>query len=160
MTARASGGTLGYTYSTNGTIFQASATFNNVVAGSYTVTAKDNNRCPARKTIVISEPTVLVADASAGSILCNGGVTTLTASASGGTLGYTYSTNGTIFQASATFNNVVAGSYTVTAKDNNGCLASKTIVISEPTVLVADASAGSILCNGGVDRKSTRLNSS
>src|SRR4029078_7072398 len=149
LTASGSGGTPGYTYSTHGITFQAGTAFNNVPAGSYTVTVKDSNGCTDTQAITISEPTVLVAGASAGTINCHGGTTTLTASGSGGTPGYTYSTNGITFQAGTAFNNVPAGSYTVTVKDSNGCTDTQAITISEPTVLVAGASAGTINCHGG-----------
>src|SRR5712664_1941100 len=103
LTASGSGGTPAYTYSTNGMVFQLSALFSGAGAGSYTITVKDINGCLATKPLTISEPTLLVADASAGTILCNGLTTTITASGSGGTPAYTYSTNGTVFQLSALF---------------------------------------------------------
>src|SRR4029079_1810324 len=86
---------------------------------------------------------------SAGTILCNGGTTTITASGSGGAPGYTYSTNGTVLQPSSLFSGAGAGGYTITVKDASGCTASQALTINEPTLLVAGASAGTILCNGG-----------
>src|SRR4029078_467828 len=120
LTARGSGGTPGYTYSTNGITFQAGTTFNNVPAGSYTVTVKDSNGCTDTPAITISEPTVLVAGASAGTINCHGGTTTLTASGSGGTPGYTYSTNGITFQAGQAIKNCAAGPYNANAEKGKG----------------------------------------
>ena len=52
-----------------------------------------------------------------------------------GSTGFTYSINGTTFQSTGTFNNLAAGSYTVTAKDANGCTGTA-------TVNVATAAAG------------------
>src|SRR4029079_16642335 len=141
-------GTPAYTYSTNGTVFQASATFSGAGAGSYTITVKDANGCTATKALTITEPALLVANASAGTISCKGGTTTITASGSSGTPAYTYSTNGTVFQASATFSGAGAGSYTITVKDANGCTAAKALTITEPALLVANASAGTISCGG------------
>jgi uncharacterized membrane protein len=62
-------------------------------------------------------------DASA--CLSNGSIV---ASATGST-GFTYSINGTTFQASGTFNNVAAGSFTVTAKDANGCTKTANVTV-------------------------------
>jgi uncharacterized membrane protein len=62
-------------------------------------------------------------DASA--CLSNGSIV---ASATGST-GFTYSINGTTFQASGTFNNVAAGNYTVTAKDGSGCTKTASITV-------------------------------
>jgi len=58
----------------------------------------------------------------------------LTATATGGT-GFTYSINNGAFQASATFNNLAAAKYTVTAKNANGCTgtASSTVVAKVAT---------------------------
>jgi surface protein len=61
----------------------------------------------------ISTPTV-------GFILCQGGETTINATATGGNGTYQYSLNGGAFQANKVFN-VRAGNYTITAKDGNGC---------------------------------------
>src|SRR5260370_11474840 len=73
-------------------------------------------------------------------IACNGGTTTVTVSASGGTAPYT----GTgVFTASAG-----AHSYTVT--DNNGCTTVTSITITEPSALSASSSQGAaIACHGG-----------
>ena len=62
-------------------------------------------------------------DASA--CLSNGSIV---ASAAGST-GFTYSINGTTFQASGTFNNVAAGNFTVTAKDVNGCTKTASVTV-------------------------------
>src|SRR6185369_312857 len=120
---------------------QPSGVFNNVSAGSHTVVVTDANNCSANKTITISEPATLVADASAGSILCHGVTTTLTASATGGTTGYSFVLDGGTAQPSGVFNNVAAGSHTVVVTDANNCSANKTITISEPATLGAAASA-------------------
>jgi hypothetical protein len=45
---------------------------------------------------------------------------------------YTYSINGGAFQASGTFLNLAPGTYTITAKDPNGCTASKAITLVGP----------------------------
>src|SRR4029453_3831050 len=142
ITANGTGGTPAYTYSTNGSVFQASAIFIGAGAGTYTITVKDANGCTATHPLTITEPTLLVADASAGTISCNGGTTTITANGTGGTPAYTYSTNGSVFQASASFSGAGAGSYTITVKDANGCTATHPLTITEPSLLVADASAG------------------
>ena len=134
ITASGSGGTPGYTYSTNGTVFQPGTTFSGAGAGSYTITVKDASGCTASQALTISEPTLLVAGASAGTILCNGGTTTITASGSGGTPGYTYSTNGTVFQPSALFSGAGAGSYTITVKDASGCTATQALKIGRAHV--------------------------
>jgi hypothetical protein len=112
----------------------------NVTAGSYTYTVIDANQCTATTTLTIGEPTLLQANSVAGTILCNGGATTVTVSATGGT--------GTL-TGEGTFS-VTANSYTYTVTDANTCTATTTITISDPPLLQASATAGAISCNGGV----------
>jgi hypothetical protein len=81
---------------------------------------------------------LLVVSASAATISCNGGTTTIIASGSGGTPGYTYSTNGKLFQVSPAFSGAGAGSYTITVKDASGCTATRLLTIIEPPSLALD----------------------
>ena len=59
--------------------------------------------------------------ASAPDIPCGSTTGTITATATGGTAPYSYSLDGTTFQAGNTFTNKAAGAYTVTVKDARGC---------------------------------------
>ena len=112
-----------------------------VAAGwnSYTVT--DNYGCQDTTSIFISQPTLLVANATQTSaVLCNGGNAVINVSASGGTPGY-------IGQGNFT---VIAGTYTYTVSDTNGCTANTTITILQPNPLQAIATVTSpIVCNAG-----------
>lgn len=92
------------------------------------------------------------ASAAAGSILCNGGTTTLTVTAatSGATGTLEYSINGGAYQSSNLFT-VPAGSYTATVREagNTACNATATaVVVSEPTAIAATATAPAVLCFG------------
>jgi hypothetical protein len=94
---------------------------------------------------------ITAASASAGTIACNGGTTTLTVTGTGGTAPFEYSINGGAFQSSNTFT-VPAGSYTATVREaaNTSCSATATaVVVSEPTALSASNTASAISCFGG-----------
>ncbi len=148
--ASAGGGTGTTTYtwsdasSTNGATLSA-------IAGTYTVTAKDANGCTATAMTTISQPSsaVSVTISSSANALCYGNNGSAIASASGGTGTITYtwndasSTNGTTLSA-------IAGTYTVTAKDANGCIATAAVTISQPLapLSVAISSSSSALCYG------------
>ena len=118
------------------------------VAGSYTYTVTDDNGCSSDISINISEPTLLTASSSSGSILCNGGTTSVSVSANGGTAPYSGTGN----------NTVTAGNYNYTVTDANGCTASTSITVTEPSLLTASSTSTSILCNGGNSTVSVSAN--
>jgi len=133
ITATATGGT-GFTYSINNGAFQASGTFSNLAAGSYTITAKNSNGCTGATTVTLvainpcAGITVNVTTTTVNPFtgLSNGSIT---ASATGGTA-FTYSLNNGTYQTSGTFSNLAAGSYTITAKNSDGCLGSAVVTLT------------------------------
>ncbi|MFM8950466.1 MAG: beta strand repeat-containing protein, partial [Bacteroidota bacterium] len=115
-------------------------TFSGLSAGTYSYTVTDANNCTSTVTVTITQPTAaLVASSTSGSILCNGGTTTVTVSATGGTAPYAGTGSFT----------VTAGTYSYTVTDNNGCTSVTSITVGQPTALIASSTSGSILCNGG-----------
>ncbi|MBK0384132.1 SprB repeat-containing protein, partial [Pedobacter sp. SD-b] len=151
VTLSASGGTGTYEYSLDGTNFQASNIFTDVLAGPQVFLVKDQNSCWLPLTLNIPEPAAFVIDVISTNILCNGGTSKVTLNVTGGTAPYLYSRDGTTFQSSNIFDNLAAGDYTFTVKDANGCSFStpSQITITEPTKLDLAASKTDILCNGG-----------
>jgi gliding motility-associated-like protein len=101
-----------------------------VVAGSYTYTVTDANLCSTTTTIVVTEPSLLTATSVITTpVACFGGTATITVSGSGGTVPYT---------GTGTFS-VVAGTYTYTVTDANLCSTTTTIIVTEPSLLVASS---------------------
>ncbi len=135
-------GSSGFTFSLNSGSFQASGTFTGLGEGNHTITAKDLNGCTASTVFTLTAPnpcagiTITVSTAITNNTPCETGNTgSITVTAAGGTGPYTYSRNGTTFQGSNIFNTLSAASYTITAKDANGC-------IGTTTSTVANAPAG------------------
>lgn len=95
----------------------------------------------------------IAVSASAGTILCNGGSTTLTATATGANGAVEYSLNGGAFQSGNTFTVTAAGSpYTVTAREatNTSCTATSTAVsVSQPSAVVASGSVTTTIAVAG-----------
>jgi gliding motility-associated-like protein len=119
-----SGGTPPYEYTIDGGDFQASGTFNNLIASSYVLTIRDANHCTVTIPVTITQP----ASGLAGSItdktdvLCPEDETgSLTVTASGGTPPYEYSLNGGPYQINTAFTGLAAAGYTVTIRDANLC---------------------------------------
>ncbi len=103
-----------------------------VAAGLHTYTVTNANGCTASTTMNVTEPAVLAASANFTAIACNGGSSTVTVSATGGTPPYTGTGD---FVATA-------GTNTFTVTDANGCATSMTVSVPEPPALVAGAGAG------------------
>jgi len=129
VTVAATGGTGPYTGAGNFT----------VSAGTHNYTVTDANGCTASASVTITQPSQLVATSTSTPILCNGGTSTITVAATGGTTSY-----GGI----GTFT-VTAGTHSYAVGDANGCSATTSITVTEPTVLTASSSSTSISCNGG-----------
>ncbi len=135
ITATASGST-GFTYQLNGGVFQATGTFTGLAAGAYTVTAKDLDGCLKSQSFTITlDPcfgkTITINPVITGNDKCSFTPTgTITINASGST-GFTYSLNGGTFQASNIFTGLAAATYTIAAKDVDGCIKTGSATVTE-----------------------------
>ncbi len=146
ITISGSGGTAPYT---------GIGTFSRT-AGTYSFTVTDANGCTGTVSVTINNPAACLltaVSASAGSpITCNGGTTTITATPTGATgSAVQYRLNSGAYQASNIFTGVIAGTYTVTAREvgNQVCtVTSASLVITQPTAIVASGSFTPI-CFGG-----------
>lgn len=122
ITITPANGTGNYEYSIDGgTTYQSSNTFPNLPAGPYHVIIRDTQAgCTKDTTINILQPTEITANATGTNESCavQG---TITINASNGTPGYTYSIDGTTYQAGNTFN-LPAGNYPIYVQDQNGCV--------------------------------------
>ncbi|MBD3750278.1 MAG: tandem-95 repeat protein [Sphingobacteriales bacterium] len=141
-----SGGTLPYsvTWNTGAT----SENINNLTAGTYSYTAIDGNGCTINNSITLTEPIALNLLESHSAISCQGGISDVTLTASGGVAPYQYSINGSSYQSAATFTGLTAGTYTFYVKDGNDCLETLSLTIAEPAALSLSESHTSILCQG------------
>ncbi|MFM9052705.1 MAG: PKD domain-containing protein [Bacteroidota bacterium] len=141
-TIACSGGTTNVTVSATGgvTPYNGTGTFT-VPAGSYSYQVSDANGCTSTASVVVTQPTVLVAASTATVINCNGGTSTVSVSASGGTAPYT---------GTGAFT-VSAGSYNYTVSDSRGCTSVTSISVTQPAVFSVSVSASgpTTFCNGG-----------
>ena len=121
----ASGGTAAYVYSIDGGIHTKSTPlFDVLIAGSYIVHVTDSKGCTAMQTVGINEPSQ---DLGLSIISINNsncpkdGSGSFEVGGTGGTPAYTYSKDGTNFQASGLFTGLDAGDYVVIVNDDNLC---------------------------------------
>ncbi|MBP6455278.1 MAG: gliding motility-associated C-terminal domain-containing protein [Chitinophagaceae bacterium] len=148
ITTTVSGGTSPYQYQLNGGPLQGSNTFLNINSGTYTISVTDANNCTGSTTVFIASPNPITVTANAPPILCNNGTTTITANGSGGSAPYQYQLNSNPLQGSNTFLNISAGTYTITSVDNNNCIGTTVITITNPLALTLAVSTSPILCFG------------
>lgn len=156
-TAQAFGGSPGYTF-----LWQPGSLTGNLIsglsAGTYTVTATDAQGCTANAQAVIAEPAVLaVTYASQVNVSCSGGNNgTVSTIPSGGTANYIYSwAPGGATTASG--NSLTAGTHTTTITDAKGCIASNTITITEPAILLAVTISANETCSYSNDGTATAV---
>jgi gliding motility-associated-like protein len=140
------GGVSPYTYLwNNGTTTQD---LTNITGGNYTVIVTDANSCTAAASIVVNEGAPLIITGVVTNVPCNGGTTgAVDVTVSGGNAPYTYAwSNGYLVQD---LFGVAAGSYTLSVTDQNGCSATASFTITQPTALLMSASVINVTCNGG-----------
>jgi hypothetical protein len=113
-----SGGTPAYSYNWGGGITTQDRS--NLAAGTYTVTVTDANGCTKTLSASITQPpSALTASATTTNSTCGNPNGSVDLTVSGGTSPYTYAwSNGATTQD---LSNVMAGTYTVTVTDANGC---------------------------------------
>ncbi|WP_373057450.1 HYR domain-containing protein [Zunongwangia sp. H14] len=122
----------GFTYSIDGSNFQSAATFSGLAAGNYSIFAKNKEGCVSEATSVIIEAQPETPAAPVVAQITQPTCSVATGSFSLNTVeGFTYSIDGNNFQSTATFSGLAAGTYSIIAKNEEGCLSEATSVIIE-----------------------------
>lgn len=137
VTLNPSGTTAPYAFAIGAGTFGASGVFGSLATGSYVFHVRDQNQCLKDTTIMVTQPAPLALALNVVQVACygtNGGAVTVLAQ--GGTPAYQYAIDSGPFQAGSLFSNLVAGTYTVHLKDNNGCLKDTVITITQPASAV------------------------
>jgi gliding motility-associated-like protein len=114
-----------------------------LVAGTYTYTVTDANGCTATTTATINAaPAAITLTATPTQIVCFGGLGSVVLS-SDGLAPFTYGGDATT--------GLVAGTYTYTVTDANGCTATTTATINAaPAAITLAATPTQIVCFGGL----------
>ncbi|WP_341907938.1 hypothetical protein, partial [Fluviicola taffensis] len=151
------GGAGGYTYNwTPGNpTGDGTVSVTGLAATTYTCTVTDANGCVASQSFTVTQPTAIsVTAASQTNVACNGGSNGAAAinTPTGGAGGYTYDwTPGTpTGDGTTAITGLVAGTYTVTVTDANGCTANQAFTVTQATAIsVTPASQTNVACNSG-----------
>ena len=152
--------TLSYPLPFPNTTFTTSAFGVGVPAGSYIYSATDLNGCSHSDTITITQPDSLYTAYSTSNyngfeVSCYGNNdATVNIQVNGGTAPFDNYFNG-ILQNNLTTTNLLAGSYTDSIIDANGCTATNTIILNEPSALNTTLNTTDVSCNGICDGEIT-----
>lgn len=151
-TVVAMGGAGNYTYAWQNN--QNGATANGLSAGNISVVVSDANGCQATGSIEVTQPEALQITLSPNDLSCfNNNSGAASAIVSGGTGTYTYQwSNG---GQSAATSGLAAGNVGLTVTDSNGCQASSSTTISQPTALSATIASTLVSCLGQPDGTAT-----
>ena len=155
----ASGGWGGNTYSLtlpNGTVLpaQANNTFSNLTQdGTYTVSVTDSKDCTVTDTFVLSTPDAIVATISSASDFCYAAGTgaTIEVTTTAGQAPFEYSINGSAFQKSNSFTNLVPGSYVIVVRDAYGCDLTLPAELVEPQLSLSTVFTKDLDCTSSPD---------
>jgi len=163
ITVSASGGSGAFQYSIDGTTFQPAATFNSVVNGTYTLTARDVNGCTGTTTATVNVSTLSGNVTVTQPLLCNGDANAgISVAAAGGVPPYQYSLNGSVFQSGNTYTNLSAGNFSLVVRDNAGNTTTSNVSVAQPPSIVASAAAVlntvTVTASGGTGNLSYNLN--
>ena len=156
-TAGVAGGTTPYTYDWYDRVPTATTpAVTNLAPGTYNVEVTDFSGCLDTAQVTITEPTLLTSSITdTVHVLCNGDATgEAEVTPVGGTSGYTYSW----YDAAGTptaqrLTNVIAGTYNVEVEDDNGCLDTSTVTITQPASVLSSSITDTThnLCFGDCD---------
>jgi large repetitive protein len=151
------GGRSGYEYSIDGTAFQSSALFENLVPTTYTVTVRNSEGCISSASAVIevaplAPETPVLATVDPTCIVATGSIEVSSPVGAG----FEYSIDGTAFQSSVLFENLVPATYTVTVRNSEGCISSASAVIdvaplSPETPVLATVNPTCIVATGSIE---------
>ncbi|GAB4253056.1 MAG: hypothetical protein Kow0027_18110 [Saprospiraceae bacterium] len=120
IVVNASGGTGDYSYTWSDSTVQGPNPIY-LSAGLYSVTVTDQNGCTVVDSTELSEPPPLELSLSFSPFISSQTLGSATAEVSGGTPPYSYLWSDSLAQTTATAEELLAGTYTVTVTDANGC---------------------------------------
>jgi len=112
-----------------------------LAAGSYTFTVTDANGCTTTLSVDIQQPDALTASLTQSNVTCNGG--------NNGSVSVTVNGGSAPYSIAPAQTGLVAGSYTFTVTDANGCSTSLNATITEPAALTATFTQTNVSCAGG-----------
>ncbi len=143
ITATGSGGVLPYNFSATpdgvNILNAASGQFQNLFAGNYSVSVTDQHACVTTGTIMVNEPPVLTDIATPTPTTCyhysHGRVSVTVA---GGVPQYSFEFSTGLMADTGLLTGLIAGTYSVTVTDANGCTITDSATVTQPDSVLID----------------------
>lgn len=126
---------------------QTTAAATGLAAGTYSVTITDGTGCFEEVSVTVEQPNTVVIAAATTPVICYGqsnGEIDLTTTGGTSPYYYSWSTNA----STEDLTGLASGSYSVIVSDKKGCVAVKTVSVSQPGQLLLSALAGNVTCKG------------
>jgi gliding motility-associated-like protein len=144
----ATGGVMPYSYQWLGG--QTTSTILGCSATSYEVRVTDASGCTVDQTVQVTEPSLLQLTMQSSPLTCiqppNNGTGNVTAQ--GGTAPYSYQWSGGSSPTNAYNTGLGAGTWSVQVTDNQGCMASGSVVLIAPTYPTITGGTDTFFCKG------------
>lgn len=139
-----------YSFAFDGGAYASSNSALNLAPGQHTVSILNSIGCDTLIFFDINEPPLLqVSEVSRTNVSCFGGSDgSITVQGIGGVGTYSYSWDTNPVQTTETAVGLIAGNYTVTVTDQNGCTSNMALAITEPLPLMNSFTIVEPTCNG------------
>lgn len=151
------GGVPDYTYAWSDPTLPATPSATGFAPGTYAVTVTDSQGCTGSNSFTIDAGPMLVVTAAAIDVSCFGGNdgSATVASVSGGVPSYEYAWSDTAQQTTATAAGLMAGIFSVTVTDVQGCTGVASATVNDGDQLVLSTSHTDAVCNYSADGSAT-----
>jgi gliding motility-associated-like protein len=160
VTLSATGGNPGYTYAVNAGTYSGTPTFTSLNANTYTFHVKDGHGCVIDTVINVVDSLHVRGNINITDANCNreaSGV--IQVLPTGGESPYFFALNSSPYNSSNVFSTLLANTYTVHIKDNNGCTKDTNVLITEPSRIVPSVVLTHEICykynNGSIQVSAT-----
>lgn len=162
--ASANNGTPPYNFSITpntgiGNISSNNYNVTNLPAGNYTINVLDGAGCQSYTTTNIPQPPPVTLSVSSVPASCyqfsDGSASVQASGGSGNYVYYEWQPYGGAGAGMSTANYLMAGTYTVSVMDDNNCIVTETVQVSEPPAISVSVVSNSITCYNGSDGSAT-----
>ena len=104
-------------------------TVDNIPAGNYNLSVRDNNNCTTNSNVTIDDVNDVAIETQIEASGCQSANGSITVSATGGKEPYMYSLDGGSIQSNNVFSGLAVGDYTALVTDEDGCQTSVTVSV-------------------------------